>query len=158
MTTKCQITFAWSLGAWIPTAREGTALPTWFLADVGRGKEHVDWLFAELSRIERGEPLPRPLQADVYVNPNNNYIGTGNMFSMFSSAELFYLEAFSGEDPRLLMTLSQVRGALANYVKILAHGWRDENDPPAPFAFEYIAEGEDAHRLADEAGLFSVKH
>jgi hypothetical protein len=99
-----------------------------------------------------------PLEAGVYVNSNNNYIGTGNMFSMFSSTELFYLEAFFGEDPRLLMTLSQVREALANYVKVLAHGWRDENDPPAPFAFEYIAEGEDAHRLANEAGLFSVKH
>jgi hypothetical protein len=157
VTIKCQITFAWSLGAWIPTAPEGRALPTWLGSDVGCGNECVDWFVAELSRIERGEPKPPPLEGE-YVNPNNNYIGTGNSFSVFSSTELFYLEQFVGEDPRLLMTLSQIRDALANYIKVLAHGWRDENDPPAPFAFEFIAEGEDAYRLAEEAGLFSVKH
>ena len=76
--------------------------------------------------------------------------------SSWANAKFFYIEQLLDYEARVIMTLEQLRAALAQFRPSIQLGWKDPNIVPESFDFEYVAEGSAAMSLAVEAGLFPM--
>ena len=153
-----QISYVWGDGRWMPMST-GTigadAFVNWLVADIDQEESRIDWYLNEIARaakVEVQSPQRKSKQRKV-PKPDPYFVGAGNGMFVWANENLVYLECMWVDELRLVMTPEQVREALARYRPITQRGWKKRHTRPDSFEIEYVAEGQEAARLAAEAGL-----
>ena len=156
----CKVHYEWLNGRWLAAADGGIGAATfvsWLGNDIQLSERAIDSYLAEIVRAAKGELRAVETYDLTDLEPSDNpyYLGTGNSMSCWANGKFFYIECDYVDEWRVIMTIEHVREALGHYRRITQRGWNDPQTIPEPFEFEYVAEENEATKLAIEAGLIS---